>query len=439
MAILTATADLIYREIHSGGGKRVMARPVSDPVVVDELLEKALSTELMTGNDWDALSCGLVVAKGRAIKPHIPAVTDRLLRELLISDGQGWINRNEAAHRLLRNRAFAPDLIAVCAAVVSDPTNQVFNEPMTILEAAGGRLAARHVINAIVRPINEQARQAAWWTAAEKVTRGHFSPADRAILTREAAALLTQERLVPARMAAADLLRRTPHIETSLRRALAPAIARDELVHSVYTSGRTSRQHQPLVDRITRMIAACVPDHQPGDDLMLSWLVEEALLHPHFSRRVIAARMLAATPYRRSAGRVITAELRTPVSRADVVLASHLVQSLTAVGDHLGREAVQELILDPTVAAPVRDAAIWSVAHVPSDTRMPTAFWNDLCGMIATPAGAGNARAVAYAAGIARQQGVLRRIKDDSRLAAPARIAAYWWLNHPRHIQPSSI
>ena len=127
---LTAVADWAYRKASDAAGPPVLHRGLdpADPRMHErahELLDQALSSGLMTGADWDDLTSHLAALPTAFLHPR-SAWTDlgeRLLAELLISDGRAWLFRAEAVARLIGMPSAGSPIIAGCSALAGDPAS----------------------------------------------------------------------------------------------------------------------------------------------------------------------------------------------------------------------------------------------------------------------------------------------------------------------------
>ncbi len=117
---LLAIADWAYRKASDAAGSPVLHRGLdpADPHMHDrthELLDQALSAGLMTGMDWDELTSHLAALPTAFLHPRAAwaDLAERLLAELLISDGSAWLFRTEALARLMGHpRAGSPIIAA---------------------------------------------------------------------------------------------------------------------------------------------------------------------------------------------------------------------------------------------------------------------------------------------------------------------------------------
>jgi len=221
---LFAVADWAHRRASHRPGAPVLHRgldPASLPMHdrTHELLDKALSAELMTGKDWNDLTAHLTALPTAFIHP--PAawsdLAQRLLTELLISDGSAWLFRTEALARLLGHPLASPLIVAACAALAPDPANEIVIEPLTILDLVANDDANSHVLRQLAHPASDRSLRGALLCAIEKVPRRHFRPAQLQSLVAIAVELAAAAELgSEVRHLAAELLYQIPASQRGL-------------------------------------------------------------------------------------------------------------------------------------------------------------------------------------------------------------------------------
>jgi hypothetical protein len=421
---LVAVADALYRE----HGSAPPARPVAK-MAPDDLLDRAMSGATMSGADWDTLTVGLLA--GRPRRRPWEAICHRLLAEMTIAEGNEWRLRATAQDRLVRaSRSSAPAL-SVCAAIAMDPAGQVIVEPLGVLESSSLHQASAYVLAALDRPIHDNALQGAWWAAAEKANRGHFTGEARKRLLRRAVVAFTDDDRPGIRATAAEVLRA---LEPSTE--MGSTIRRDDIAASVFASGRL--QHDPSavgrVSRIVREAQSNLPRDVFDSDPIFAGLVEELLLAPTISARLTAAHVIEASPYRVPLARALTGELRRR-NTLDNRLVEPIVRAVGVLGDPADRRIVEDLCLDPATPGPLAETAIWVLGHTRGTSGED--FWARAAGHLARTSEHA-ARGVVYVAGVERRTDLLGRFRDDPQLPAPARQAAGWWLDRPSHVLAST-
>jgi hypothetical protein len=353
------------------------------------LLDRVVTGGEMTGGDWDELTVLLT----SSTNPLMPSrdwelLTQRLLTEQLVADGQAWRQRNEATHRLLWLPAARAHMVAACGAVVRDPASQVVVEPLVVLDVIDHPDAAALVAEQIDSSVSSRVLQGALLAAAVKVRLGQFS--------------------------GPQLRRVTAAVRSRLADDGWPAALRPLALQVL--GGRLSRVDTPL-GHAPRVIG-WVLGHTAGSeepDEMLGRVVDEMLFSPSSDVRLQAAQLVGATPFRAALADACCAELRRSAVAREPALAEAFVSALPFVGGDGHRRTVEELVVAPGLAA--ADAAAWSLAHLPG--RSSDAFWAaalplELPGLI-------------YALGVGGYRGWLARIAGDPGQPASARAAARWW------------
>jgi hypothetical protein len=450
---LVATADWVYRKASNRIGTPVLTReldPADERVHrrTEQLLEQALSDQLMTGAEWDDLTSHLGTLPAAFLYPGTgwASLAERLLAELLIADGAAWLSRIEAVTRLMGQPRARAAIVAACGGLASDPTNQVIIEPLTILDHTADRDANRHVLDQLARPTSDRALRGALLAGIEKVPRRHFRPVElRRILAAVAELLAVADQHPEVRYLTADLLRVVPAGRTGaayerLRRAI------DRTTQSILTCGQMVLPDPAAytVDRVLGSAMARLP-RQPrtSTDAVLSGLLRELLFNPNQNERIVAAQLISATPYRYPVADALARELTSAVRANDVSLAIAILTAMPFVGRPDDRSTVERLVVSPGVPAPVADAAAWRVGHVSgqSDGR----FWTTALDTHRTawqrtrsPASLSSLRGLTYSLGIGRDQVTLDAVRADTRMPPAVRVAAGWWLGIPSRISASA-
>jgi hypothetical protein len=444
---LVTVADTIYRESVGRPGAPPLSRtidPDSDQIMdrTGLLLEQALSTDAMTGHDWDELTANIIALPRVLLVPRRAwnDLADRLLAEMIIADGSDWTQRLEGVNRLLGHRHGQAAVVAACTALAADRTNQVFIEPLTVLEMCPHPDAARHLVRQVVGPTNDHARRGAWLAVAEKMGRGHFGEADITTLSRHAVEVLSDDNHITSQLAAADLLRQVPRTMVGQTEGrLLSAIRGNVATRNVLHSGRTAPAESTatVVANIRSAAIRWLPRDVLEPDRMLDAILEDLLFHPHITRKVIAAQLIAATPYRNPIALALGAELRRRSVLADPPLAISMISGLPRPGEvDIRQTVVEDLVLASGIAPAIGEAAAWKLGHI--HAAIAESFWNDAFARhlprASTASGASTVRGLVYALGRQGRATLLRRLQGDVTLPAPVRTAATWWLNIPDHV-----
>jgi hypothetical protein len=452
---LVAVADWAYRKASGRPGPPALDRGLNpeDPRVQDRmeaLFERALSADLMSGPDWDDLSSHLLAFPVAFVHPRTvwADLSERLLAELLVTDGPAWLSRIEAVDRLIAHPRAGPSLIASCAALAADPSCQVVIEPLAILDQTADADASRHVLAQLTGPSSDRALRGALLAAVGKTRLRHFRPVQLHTIAAVAADLLPDTD-PPGEVGAlaAELLRLTAasRIGTAVDRlrGVTDATTRAILAHG-------SILHPDAAQRVTARIlgAATARMHTPlraeaGGDPVLSRLIGDLLFSPDQNQRLLAGQLISATPYRDGVGAALAAELAAAPAARPVSLTSALLAAMPSVGRPADRHLVERFALATGLPAPITDAATWSIGHVPG--RSGKQFWLSAVDVHArawqrthSPARISALRGLTYSLGIGRDQDLLRVIRADTSMPGPVRTAANWWLNVPAQILASA-
>ncbi|MBV9380104.1 MAG: hypothetical protein JOY82_11255 [Streptosporangiaceae bacterium] len=453
---LVAIADWAYRKASGRPGRPVLDRGLNpeDPRVQDragQLFERALSADLMTGTDWDELTSHLAVFPVAFVYPRTAwgDLSERLLAELLVTDGRAWLSRIEAVDRLLAHPHARPPLIAACAALAADPACQVVVEPLAILEQTADADAGSHVLAQLTHPSSDRALRGAMLAAVGKTRLGHFRPVQLRTVAAVAAGLLPgADPPSEAGALAAELLRLVSAIPGSAAEDRLRGVT-DATIRAILAHGLTAVPD--AAQRVTARIltAATARMRRPLDvagtdpDPMLSCLVGDLLFSPNQNQRLLAGQLIAATPYRDRVGAALAAELAMAPANRAVSLTSAMLAAMPSVGRPADRHLVERFALATGLPAPITDAAAWGIGHTPGVSGAD--FWPAALAThtrawqrTRSQASISALRGLIYGLGIGRHHDLLRSIRADTAAPAPARMAAGWWLNIPVRILASA-
>jgi len=456
--LLASTADMVYRfAAPTPGGPPILDR--SGPHLVgpaayarlDELLERALSSDMMHGAQWDELTGHLSAIPTIAIFPSRlwTELAGRLLDETIIADGLPWLQRFEAINRLLGHPVGGIAAVAACASLAADPSGQVYIEPVSLLEANNHADASRHVLDQLTKPTNEQTRFGALLACVRKVRFGHFTPGQlQALVPVVTGMMLDRSGLEEAAPVALEVLRKLPpELRTRADADLRRAVANDRMLRDVHAAGRlaTPASAATLVDRVTLGAQAVLGPNPPAftDDL-LPTLIDEMLFDPVSDNRLYASLLIYATPYRQPVAAAVAAELAKPQVVGDVTLAGSMLSVLRVLGGPPQRPLIERLVLATGLPAAVPAAAARHIGHVGGSSV--DAFWLTAIAMHGRrwrrhreKHSAAALHGLVYALGMARNNRLLTRIRDDQEAPPPVRDAARWWLGRPHRIAASAL
>ncbi|BCJ63050.1 hypothetical protein [Polymorphospora rubra] len=450
---LTAVIDTLHRyAAPPGHGPPALTRRLPAPAEaagrIDELLDRALSTALMTGPQWDELSVLISAQPNLIISPRSArdALADRLLHEMIVAHGLQWQQRFEAFNRLIAHPSCQQAAVAACAGHGNDPKNQVFIETLSALDGTAHPDASRHVLAQLHRPTNDRAFLGALLACARKIRFGHFTAEQLTDLTTLIVDLVLEPaHHTEARPLAAALLRHAPNLHRpGVQAALRRAAADDRTVGEVVATGQLAAPQtaRVVVTRIVNAATAALPYEMTND--VFPVLVRELLFHPLFDIRLYTAMLIAATPYREPLARALADELAAIRAPDRVDLNSCIISALRTFGTGEQRPLIERISIGTGLPGPLVVLATHAIGHLggQSDDR----YWatavdhhNRLWRRHRDPLHESALRGLVYGLGIARREALLGRLRLDPAAPEPARTAADWWLGLPRHVTASAV
>ena len=286
------------------GVKARVVRPQLDPsskefsVRLDELIELAEDDEARA-TDWQDLgwhlaAVPLVHLRARTWETITHRVVNRLPRSVKVPYRQYCTAAMNIAS-VPRAQDFLTDAVYEH---LDTAGVQVITNPIGLLDQLPTRKSAKIVLDLIEDPPTDAVFALAVWLAAQKVTRGDFSPEER---TRLDMLVLKIWRANPAK-AAEDLAELIASLPEGLRSTLTEAAmkaGRRKLGYVV----ESGEDLAPAVARglsydLAEAARARVPN-EPGydEDRMLMRLVREALFHRDSERRHLASLLISASPF----------------------------------------------------------------------------------------------------------------------------------------------
>jgi hypothetical protein len=454
--LLTATVDNVCAYYRAGSGGRNAGGwncghggqvPVRR---IEELIDKACSSEVMSGQEWDELTREISAVPNFYISPSATwgTLAQRLLEEQIIADRVAWLQRFGALDRLLNHPVAQESAIGACADLARDRINQVGIEVICAMDATPHPDASKHVLAQLGRPTSDMTFYGALLACVRKVSDGHFTPEeDRQLASLVVSLLGDPARHDDARTLAVSLLRRLPDdLPTAVTGKLRRSVDADETLSRVAATGRLSPPDQSagLVGRVVAAAAARMPREGPWMfDEILAVLVDEMLYDPVPDVRLEAAFLIHATPYRAAVAAELTGEL-SRCATADGDLAVCILDGLRLVGGPEQRPVVERLTLCPGLPTPVMVAAARNIGHLggTSDDR----YWNRAFALHfqpprrhTSPAEGAILRGLVYGLGMARNDTMLARVRDLPGVPWQARQAASWWLGHSERTRLSAV
>jgi hypothetical protein len=454
--LLVATAESVsayYRAEPGQGGAGWSSRRRGQVPVrrIEELIDKAGSSAVMTGSEWDELTREISVVPNFYICPSVTweILAQRLLQEQIIADRVAWLQRFGALERLLNHPVAQASAISACAELGRDRTNQVGIEVMGAMDVTSHPDTSKHVLAQLTHPTSPMTFYGALLACVRKVANGHFSPDESRRLAAIAVDLVGDGRPGhdDARTLAVGLLRRLPdEVPTAVADKLRQAVEADESLSRVVATGKLGRPDQagPFVARVVTSASARMPREGPWlFDQMLACAVDEMLYDPVPDVRLEAAFLVHATPYRAPVATELTAMLSRSATSPDTDLAVCIMDALRLLGGPEHRPVVERLTLRPGVPAPVTVAAARNIGHLGGTSD--STYWNHVMARHfqpsrrpPSPADEAIVRGLVYAMGMAHNDAVLTRVRDLPGVPAQARQAASWWLNHSRRTRLSA-
>lgn len=447
---LIAVADVVYHDKRGTPGSPHLKRP-PDPYGIrraglGDVVDRALSTDAMNGDDWDALTANLDATRTvlPASDPGWPAVVERLAQELLLAEHIHWAQRNEAMVRFVGDPSSTSMVIAVCDALSADSRNQVSSELLGLLEITPHPDAMAHLIRQVSTPVNEVARRGAWWAAAEKTGRGHLRTPDLIALAKHARRLLAGYEGHPdCRSAAANVLYQLHAVTPALFKSLRLNES-DASVRNVLTGGRivAVTDASVTVNRIAEVVLGQMSSGHLSTDPILAELLGDALFDPQVTARLGALSLIRVTPYRKPTANVLAMELGGKDARSNPDLFASMVRALAFLGTPTHRQHLEKIALATDGFAPrFRATVIHSLAHC-GESDSADEVWTALIVRHlmnqSNPMEKHIADGLIYALGIQRRFGSLRRLVANPAMPGPVRAAASWWLNLPEHVLRST-
>ncbi|MGW4492396.1 XRE family transcriptional regulator [Streptomyces sp. NPDC004376] len=435
--LLTATARTVWRYLAPGP---VLDTAPAGPAARDleDLLEQAVSDDVMSGDDWDQLAEGICVRPDVVLMPSGTwyRLAERLVEEMVIADGLPWLLRFESLNRLLNHPRGARTVIAACAELAAGRARLTAVEIVCALDNCGHPDAAARVLAELTSPSGRLAHRGAVMACFRKVSYRHFDPGQVRLLTR---ALRDIEDSGPVGDQVEPLRRHVAAAHPEHHRALlgrTPARAAPP--------GAVPASLEAAVRRVTARVRSVEPDGAGGTGV-LSALVGEALTSPVFDVRLYAAFLLAATPYRAALADACAAELARPAAIRDEEVAVPLLEALRVVGDQRHRALLQTLAVRPGVPRGTAYAAVRALGHVDAG-HATDAFLREAVALHQAtwlrgrdPVTAATLVSLVYALGMGARDDLLTEVRVRPDTLPEARTAADRWLGIAGHLRASAL
>lgn len=422
---LTAAVDTVHqvRSVRPGT-PRLDRRFTPDARLageLDDLLDRCLGDAPVRGVDWDGMSARVLAI------PHVylprrlwGTLAARLLAEMAVSRGRGYLHRWEALRRLQGHPVAREVIAAAVTEMVADPASQIVVDPLMLL--VHDRQAIQLLVDEVAAPTSERTLHAALEVCELAAEAGRFCGADASVLGGLARAHLADNGLSSdLRRAAADLVSR-----------LAPPGTRapDEA---------GSGAHAGIVAALTGSAEAALEvstrGTSAGENRMLSRLVDELLFSRQVDVRLGAAAVLSASPFGTPLADALAGHLATAQASGDRSPLDEWAAALGTIGGAEHRPALEALLVG-RVPRTVAVQAGFSLGNLPGRTdpevlahavRHHARAWRHTRSEDTEEV----LRAVVYAAGMQQATAVLSDVRSMPELPAEVRAAARWWLARP--------
>jgi hypothetical protein len=408
------------------GVKARIVRPQLDPSVMefsrrlDELIELAEDGEAKA-RDWQELGWYLAAAPLVHLRATTwEALAGRVVNRLPRSVKVPYRQYSTAAVNLASVPRAQDYLTAAVDDYISTPGVQVLSKPIGLLAQLPTRRAAAIVLDLIENPPHDRLLALAVWVAAQKVSRGDFSPEER---TRLDLMLLRMWRANPVKAAEglAELIARLPE---GLRSTLTEAATKAGWRRLGYVIETGEDLGADTAAGIAEDVAEAARDRVPGvptydEDHMLVRLVREALFHRDSERRHLASLLIAASPFEDAVCGELLALLAAPGFPALVRSRAAAVVPYLSHDTH--RLRMLRFVEDPSESVGV--AVAKALGHVTftdfSDQVLRAALKEDW---------RVRERAKMYALGMTASP-ALETIVRSGQAPEWQRVAAGWWLS----------
>jgi hypothetical protein len=442
---LTATARTVWRYWAPGAVPKVEAVATS-PTRLEDLLDRAVSDEVMTGDDWDRLVDGLCARPDVVLMPTgtWEHVSERLVEEMVIADDVPWMLRFESLNRLLNHPRGGRTVIAVCAAMAGGRARPTATEIVCALDNCGHPDAADHVLRELGSPSGPLAHRGAVMASFRKVDYRHFDTRQLERLARTVQACAGtdpfSDQIEPLRLHLA-----AAHPEFA--RALLGGVRQrfpDEPARDRAAGHHTTADTAGSVRRVVARLGSVAPDGVQDLGIPAA-LVSETLASPLFDVRLYAAFLLAATPYRSVVADGFAAELARPMAVRRAGIAVPLLEGLRVLGDDRHRGLLQRLAVSAGVPRGISYAAVRGLGHVAAEScadgflRDAVAHHEAAWRACRDPVTAATLESLVYAVGMAGRTDLLAAILQDDHSLPTARAAAAWWLGIAGHRRASAL
>lgn len=453
---LQSAIEYLFRAY--GQRPRAESLAEADDERLEDLLDLFHQRAALTGAMWHDLTRIIATRPGLYLYPRRlwKELSERLLRELVTAEGEHWLQRQEAFSRLLEHPVAGRYATASCIEVIDDTSSPVFIEPLSLLEIIDRPEANRYVLRQLNSPASDRALHGALLASIRKINDGHFLNDDWAALVtgvRGAVADLALPPAIPPLIAEVGRGLRRRGTDPARLGLFPPASVRPggdrPSGRRPAASGQVARRTADAARRSTSVRIALaaqtlLADGPAADDLLIR-LTDEALHNTHPDKRLAAAMVIGASPYREPIALAVLAEIVGCLSRREEEFCAAALRTLTNLGADCHRPLIRDILTRPGFSDLLRDAAASALPHCGG--HYSVAQWREILGLhraawLRQPSRLAQSvlHGVTYGIGTDGHRHLLREIRADADLPALVRTTANWLLDSdlPRSVASSS-
>jgi len=417
-----------------GGGPTPLS---GSDIRIDPLLDRVLDNGMLTGDDWDELTRWAAYGSGHLSPRRIRhAVVHRLLEETVVADGTSWMRRFESLGRLLADPLWAPEAIAVCAAVAREPEHAGLVEAVCALDGSSHPDAGRAVLRQLTDPTTADSQYGALLAAARKTRKHHFTAEQTRTLVEVVEGVLCGSPEHAHVEAAAAPLHRLPLSTAHTTGLITAAADHSAAVQAIVVHGSLTDPASASIT-VARVLAKLSHDNEPTASTVLRDILDDLLHHPVADVRLYAALLLRASPYGHEVAAALAGELRQPGALHAKDRAVPLLHALRALGDSDQRAVVADLTLARGVPQEVVQAAVHALGHIGGHSA--ESYWRAVFNQHTRSAPQHQVvKRLVYGFAMAGELDLLTRLVDELTQVAPAQRLSSWWTHLAPHIRESA-
>ena len=372
-----------------------------------------------TGPEWTALAHHVAVTDTMYVHGAVwESLTGKLINQMARSVGVAYLQRFEAVRLLLEHRVAHPWLLRATGDFLGDPSVQVINDPMGVLEISDAPESAEVILDKLLTTRSADVFGAAVSAVAIKLTDGLYDEADIERIERRVLSRLDEPGVSVDGYE--ELLMALPAASRERLLQAARGLAGHELLAEAAAHGELfgPETTQQVSHRIADEVRSGFPaGHLYDEDSLTPRLIREALFAVRSNVMHYASIALLGSPFRPQLAAVLAVEIE------QCGLEDPLAPRFARLLRYLARPEQEEALLRwlPKAPAPVaRDMAL-TLGHLPSDRPLEE--------MVPLVKGDRSLldRALLYGLGM-RQATALRDLAADETQREHVRDAAVWWL-----------